>query len=76
MSVWQSLRRRLRRRPDLFNLTIEPAYAIKASARNPYFQALERVARETGFLGSFVCDADGALRQGTSEALPTRTEAP
>ena len=72
MSLWERLRRRLRRRPDLFNLVIETAYAIKASVRNPYFQALERLARDAGFLGAFLSDADGVLRPGTSKALPTR----
>ena len=72
MSLWERLRRRLRRRPDLFNLVIEPAYAIKASPRNPYFQALERLARDAGFLGACVSDADGALRPGTNNAIPTR----
>ncbi len=62
-----------RRRPaQLFNLVVEPAYAIKASRENPYFKALERQARDTGFLGSFVVDAEGAIRPGRNEALPTR----
>ena len=73
MGLWGRILASFRRKPpDRFNLVIEPAYAIKASVRNPYFQALERVARDAGFLGTFVSDADGALRQGTNNAVPTR----
>jgi len=58
--------------PKLFNLVIEPAYALKASPRNPYFQGIERLARDTGALGAFVVQADGVVRLGRDEALPTR----
>ncbi len=73
MGVWQRLLAVVRRKPPvLFNLVIEPAYAIKASPRNPYFQGIERLARDAGFLGNFVVEADGTLRPGTAAALPTR----
>ena len=72
MRIWQRLLARFRRKPDLFNLQIEPAYSIKASARNPYFQALERSARLAGYLGNFIVDIDGKLRPGTGEALESR----
>ncbi len=73
MGLWGRILASFRRRPPgLFNLVIEPAYAIKASPRNPYFQGIERVARDAGFLGSFVVEADGTLRPGTDESLPTR----
>jgi len=72
LGIFQRLLARFRRKPDLFNLQIEPAYSVKASGRNPYFQALERVARQAGYLGNFIVDADGKLRPGTGEALETR----
>ncbi len=72
MGLWHLLLSRLRRKPDLFNLQIEPAYFVKASARNPYFQALERTARQAGYLGSFIVDGDGRLRPGTGKALEVR----
>lgn len=73
VGVWQWVRRLCRRSPaDLFNLVVEPAYAIKASARNPYFQGLERLARDAGLLGSFVVEGEGTLRAGSREGLPTR----
>ncbi len=73
MSAWQRFARLFRRTPtELFNLVVEPAYAIKASRGNPYFKALERLARDAGFLGAFVVDAEGGIRPGRNEALPTR----
>ena len=72
MGIWQRLLTSFRRRADLFNLEVEPAYAIKASVRNPYFQALERSAREAGFLGSFIVDEAGNLRPGAHPSLQTR----
>jgi len=72
LRIWRRLRERFRRRKDLFNLQVEPAYAIKASARVPYFVALERVARQAGFLGTFIVDEEGRLRPGRNEALATR----
>jgi hypothetical protein len=71
LGIWRRLLARFRQAPELFNLQIEPGYAIKASARSPYFQAIERAAREGGYLGAFVADQDGRLRPGTQEALPT-----
>ena len=71
MSILQRLRAFLARQPHLFNLQIEPRYVIRASGRNPYFQALERRAREAGYLGSFVVDAEGRLRLGVGEGLET-----
>ncbi len=72
MSLWRRLEEVFRRRPpDLFNLVIEPAYAIKASPGNPYFQGIERLARDAGLLGEFVVEAEGTLRQGRGEGLPT-----
>jgi len=74
VGVWQWVRRLCRRSPaDLFNLVVEPAYAIKASSRNPYFQGIERLARDAGLLGEFVVEAGGTLRQGRAEGLPTRS---
>jgi len=58
------LRGLFRREADLFHLEIEATYAIRASRRNPYFQALERQARDAGFLGGFVVGQDGRLRPG------------
>lgn len=72
MGLWQRILRRFRRVPDLFNLVVEPAYAIKASPSNPYFQAIERLARDSGFLGLFIVGAEGVLRPGQDPALPTR----
>ena len=73
MGVWGRIVASLRRKPPgLFNLAVEPAYAIKASRDNPYFRGLERLAREGGFLGEFVVEADGALRPGSQEGLPSR----
>jgi len=73
MGIWQWLRERMSRRaPGRFNLVIEPGYAIKASRQNAYFKGLERLARESGFLGEFVVDAEGWLRPGSQEGLPTR----
>ena len=73
MGLWGRVLASFRRRPsDLFNLVIEPAYAIKASPRNPYFQGIERLARDAGFLGTFVVGAGGTLRQGRDEALAAR----
>jgi len=61
-----------RRTQPLFNLEIAPAYAIKASRQNPYFQALERAADQSGVFGDFVVHEDGLLRRGRDERLPTR----
>ena len=72
LSIWQRLRDRLRPRRDRFNLTVEPHYEIKASVRNPYFQRLERKAREVGCLGEFVVDEQGRLRPGTRQTLLTK----
>jgi hypothetical protein len=72
LGFFERLRARFRRKADLFNLQIEPAYAIKASARSPYFQALERAARSAGYLGTFIVDETGSLRPGCNEALQTR----
>jgi len=72
LGIWQRLSAWLRGRKERFNLEIEPAYAIKMSARNPYFQGLERTAREAGCLGAFVVDDQGWLRQGSRSPLPTR----
>jgi len=67
------LARYLRPPRDRYNLHIQPHYEIKASARNPYFQALEAKARATGYLGEFVVEEeDGTLRPGTNEAVETR----
>ena len=67
----ERLRRLFSGRGDRLNLRVEPAYAIKASRTNPYFQALERRAREEGFLGEFVVDEEGWLRPGKREGLET-----
>lgn len=73
MRIWQWIGERFRRKPrDLFNLIIEPGYAIKTSPANPYFRGIERLARQAGFLGSFVVRCDGVLRAGSNELLPTR----
>ena len=72
LGILQRLRQLVRRRRDLFNIEIEPAYAIKASAENPYFQALEHAARQAGYLGHFVVDDQKRLRPGTNPALETR----
>jgi len=56
----------------LFNLEVQAAYAVKASVGNPYFQALERAAREGGYLGAFVVDESGRLRPGRRDALETK----
>lgn len=72
MGILGRLRGLLGREPELFNLRIQPAYAIKASRNNPYFQALEHQAREAGFFGDFVVEHDGALRAGESPTLETR----
>ncbi len=72
MSIWQRLRDRLRPRRDRFNLHVEPHYEIKASARNPYFQALEQKARDAGYLGQFIVDEQGRLRPGSSDKLETK----
>ena len=72
LSILQRLRGWLRPAKKLFNLQIEPAYAIKASVGNPYFQTLERTAREIGYLGVFVVDAEGRLRPGSRDSLATR----
>jgi len=73
LRIWEWIGRFFRDRPrDLFNLIIEPGYAIKASAANPYFRGLERLAREAGVLGSFVADCKGLLRAGSNTLLPTR----
>jgi hypothetical protein len=72
LGIWQRLRAWLRPGADLFNLEVEPAYAIKASVRNPYFQSLERAARDAGCLGAFIVDDQGRLRQGSRERLATR----
>jgi hypothetical protein len=71
VSLLSRLRTALRRTPDIANLVVEPAYVIRASARNPYFQSLEQRAREAGWLGSFVVDAEGRLRTGERSGLPT-----
>ena len=68
--ILSRLRGLLGREPGLFALHIEPSYAIKASPRNPYFQALEAKARASGFLGSFLVDVEGRLRPGSNDALP------
>ena len=70
--ILERLRSLLGRPPDLFNLHVEPTYAIKASRSNPYFQALEAKAREAGFLGDFVVDAEGRLRPGSAEGIAAR----
>ena len=70
MSLLSRLRVALRRTPDIANLEVEPAYVIRASARNPYFQSLEQRAREAGWLGSFIVDAEGRLRPGQRSGLP------
>ncbi len=63
---------RLRPHRDRFNLRIEPHYAIKASRGDPYFQKLERQAREGGYVGEFIVDDSGRLRPGRRERLETR----
>jgi len=73
LRISQWIGRFFRHKPrELFNLIIEPGYAIKASAANPYFRGIERLAREVGFLGSFVADCNGLLRAGSNDLLPTR----
>lgn len=72
MGIWQRIRRHLSGVRPLFNLQIEPAYAIKASVSNPYFQSLQRVAQEAGYLGAFVVFSDGSLETGARAALETR----
>jgi hypothetical protein len=72
LGIWQRVRGRFSKQKDLFNLQIDPAYAIKASRTNPYFQALERAAREAGYLGIFIVDAGGCLRPGSHQGLTTR----
>ncbi|MFW6107449.1 MAG: hypothetical protein ACOC8A_02040 [bacterium] len=71
MGIWQWARRHFRRRADRYNLRVEPHFAIKASARKPYFRELEAAARRAGVLGSFVVDEEGRLRPGTRSGLPT-----
>lgn len=71
MGLWQRLLRAWRRR-DRFNLHIEPGYTVKASRHKPYFQALERRAREHGYLGDFVVDDQGRLRPGSRKGLETK----
>ena len=73
MGLLTRLADRFRRNPPRYNLHIRPAFAIKASAHNPYFQNLERAARAAGCLGEFIVFADGRLRPGTHPALETRT---
>ena len=73
MGVLDRLKALFRRGRPLFNLRISPAYGIKASRQNPYFQALERSAAALGLFGDFVVEEDGLLRKGRDERLPTRT---
>ena len=76
MSLMLGILARLRglfgREPAVLNLHVEPAYAIKASGTNPYFEVLEEKAREAGFLGEFVVDREGWLRPGASASLETK----
>ena len=71
MSILRRVKSLFARQPHLFNLQIQHRYVITASARNPYFQALEARAREEGFLGKFVVDAEGRLCPGTQQRLET-----
>ena len=73
MGVLDRLKALFRRGRPLFNLRISPAYGIKASRQNPYFQALERSAAALGLFGDFVVEEDGLLRKGHDERLPTRS---
>jgi len=71
LGVLSRVRRLFGRRSVRVNLRVEPTYAVKASRTNPYFEALERRAREEGFLGEFVVDEEGWLRPGKREGLET-----
>ena len=48
LGIVARLRALLGRERGLFNLAIEPTWAIRASRTVPYFQALEQRARDEG----------------------------
>ncbi len=72
LGIVARLRALLGRERGLFNLAIEPTWAIRASRTVPYFQALEQRARDAGFLGAFIVGPDGCLRPGSDPSLETR----